>query len=303
MGGMGKKMFLLCAVALVSVAVFGGGCPESLDWSAAREFAPGMRYLHVTLDEPRLMENYMVRVDLRTPGLRVTGTGRASNWGEQMTDVTNRVVLIDTLRRPTRDFLEEHRAHGTNMVLAVNTSPWNPWEPPFTHRHARLPHLTVLNGEVVSHTTKRGPMLVIFTNNVAMVTNALDDADLPSVAIAHPGFRIIMRGGEPIATGEKSRMPKLAPRTAFGISADGRYLYALVVDGRQKGYSHGADMLDLALLLKAAGASDAINVDGGGSSTLVRHDQAGGGVVIDNRHDPERRYYRNVAVSLGFYLP
>ena len=190
MGGMGKKMFLLCAVALVSVAVFGGGCPESLDWSAAREFAPGMRYLHVTLDEPRLMENYMVRVDLRTPGLRVTGTGRASNWGEQMTDVTNRVVLIDTLRRPTRDFLEEHRAHGTNMVLAVNTSPWNPWEPPFTHRHARLPHLTVLNGEVVSHTTKRGPMLVIFTNNVAMVTNALDDADLPSVAIAHPGFRI-----------------------------------------------------------------------------------------------------------------
>ena len=62
-------------------------------------------------------------------------------------------------------------------------------------------------------------------------------------------------------------------------------------------------MLDLALLLKAAGASDAINVDGGGSSTLVRHDQAGGGVVIDNRHDPERRYYRNVAVSLGFYLP
>ena len=62
-------------------------------------------------------------------------------------------------------------------------------------------------------------------------------------------------------------------------------------------------MLDLALLLKAAGASDAINVDGGGSSTLVRHDQAGGGVVIDNRHDPKRRHYRNVAVSLGFYLP
>ena len=139
-------MSLLCAVALVSAAAFGGGCPESIDWSATREFAPGMRCHHLTLDEPRLMENYMVRVDLHTPRLRVTGTGRAVDWGEPMADVTNRVVLIDTLRRKTRDFLEEHRAHGTNMVLAVNTSPWNPWEPPFTHRNARLPHLTVLNG-------------------------------------------------------------------------------------------------------------------------------------------------------------
>ena len=298
---MEKKMSVLCAAVFTSVAVFGGACPASIDWSAAREFAPGMKSLHVTIDEPRLMENYMVRVDLRTPGLRVTGSGRASNWGEKMTDVTNRVVLIDTLRRRTRDFLEEHRAHGTNMVLAVNTSPWGPWEAPFTHRHARLPHLTVLNGKVVSHTTKRGPMLVVFTNNTAVVTNDLADADLPSVAIAHPGFKIIMRGGEPVAKVANGRPSKLAPRTAFGISADGRYMYVLVVDGRQNGYSHGADMLDLARLLKAAGASDAINVDGGGSSTLVRFDRDGGKVVVDNRHDPNRRYYRNVAVSLGFY--
>ena len=62
-------------------------------------------------------------------------------------------------------------------------------------------------------------------------------------------------------------------------------------------------MLDLARLLKAAGAWDAINVDGGGSSTLVRYDQSGGRVVIDNRHEPLRLFYRNVAVNLGFYLP
>ena len=41
---------------------------------------------------------------------------------------------------------------------------------------------------------------------------------------------------------------------------------------------------------------------GGGSSTLVRCNQPGGRVVIDNRHEPLRRFYRNVAVSLGFYL-
>lgn len=287
----------LVTMAFAAVS-FGGACPESIDWSAARQFAPGMRSLHLTLDEPRLMENYMVRVDLRTPGLRFTATGRAPNWGDAMTDVTNRVVLIDTVRRTTRSFLEEHRACGTNMVLAVNTSPWGPWEPPFTHSHARLPHLAVLNGEAVSHTTKRGAMFVLFTNNTASVTNALDDADLKSVAVAVPGFSIIMRGGVPTLAG--GRLPKLAPRTALGLSADGRYLYILVVDGRQKGYSHGADMLDLALLLKAAGATDAINMDGGGSSTLVRWDD--GGIVVDNRHDPDRRHYRTVAINLGFYF-
>ena len=59
-------------------------------------------------------------------------------------------------------------------------------------------------------------------------------------------------------------------------------------------------MLDLALLLKAAGAADAINMDGGGSSTLVRWDD--GGIVVDNRHDPDRRHYRTVAINLGFYF-
>ena len=69
MCGMETKMTLLGVVALVASAASGGGCPESIDWSAARQFAPGMRYVHITLDEPRLMENYMVRVDLRTPRL------------------------------------------------------------------------------------------------------------------------------------------------------------------------------------------------------------------------------------------
>lgn len=274
--------------------------PASMDWSAAHEFAPGMRYAHVTLDEPRLMENYIVRVDLRTPGLRVAGTGRAANWGEAMPDVTNRVVLIDTRRMQTRAFLEEHRANGTNMVLAVNTSPWGPWEPPWTHAYARLPRLAVRNGEVVSHSHRRGPMLVVFTNNVAAVTNDLSEADIGAAAVAHPGFGIIMRGGQILSKRRPDRPPALAPRTAFGVSADGRYLYVLVVDGRQKGYSLGADMVDLAMLLRAAGASDAMNADGGGSSTLVYRDD--GRTVTANRHDPDRRCYRSVSMNLGFWF-
>ena len=42
----------------------------------------------------------------------------------------------------------------------------------------------------------------------------------------------------------------------------------LVVDGRQPGYSTGMSLTALAELLLEFGAADAINLDGGGSSTM-----------------------------------
>ena len=147
-------------------------------------------------------------------------------------------------------------------------------------------------------------MLVIYTNNVAVITNDLEDARIPSVAIAHPGHGagIIMKDGTSLAP----RNPKskawrgLAPRTAFGISADGRWLYGVVVDGRQPGYSLGADMYDLVRILKAAGAVDAINMDGGGSATLVWWDEQKKAPVVPNHH--LFWSYRPVAMNIGFFL-
>ena len=58
------------------------------------------------------------------------------------------------------------------------------------------------------------------------------------------------------------------PRTAMGVTADGK-LIMLVVDGRQSGYSSGLKLTSLADTMKALGCTDAINFDGGGSSQLV----------------------------------
>ncbi|WP_288778754.1 phosphodiester glycosidase family protein, partial [uncultured Mitsuokella sp.] len=58
-----------------------------------------------------------------------------------------------------------------------------------------------------------------------------------------------------------------APRSAVGITKDGRYLLA-VVDGRQS-HSVGLTLTDWARLLVKFGAQDALNLDGGGSSDLV----------------------------------
>lgn len=56
------------------------------------------------------------------------------------------------------------------------------------------------------------------------------------------------------------------PRTAAGLTADGKVLL-VTVDGRQK-ISRGMSLPDLAALMKRLGAVDAVNLDGGGSTTL-----------------------------------
>ena len=68
------------------------------------------------------------------------------------------------------------------------------------------------------------------------------------------------------------------PRTAVGTSSDGKTVWMLVVDGRDELYSTGSFSVSyepLARILKAAGAADAINLDGGGSSTYVVRESDG----------------------------
>jgi hypothetical protein len=59
------------------------------------------------------------------------------------------------------------------------------------------------------------------------------------------------------------------PRTAVALSTVDRTLWLVVVDGRQGAYSTGMTLPELAGLLEALGADEAVNLDGGGSSILV----------------------------------
>jgi len=64
-----------------------------------------------------------------------------------------------------------------------------------------------------------------------------------------------------------SSIPDVHPRSAVGITAN-REVIMLVVDGRQSA-SRGVDLDDLAGILLDLGSIEAMNLDGGGSSTLV----------------------------------
>ena len=64
-----------------------------------------------------------------------------------------------------------------------------------------------------------------------------------------------------------STIPQAHPRTAVGTTTTGE-LILLVVDGRQR-ESRGLDLVELAGVMQDLGCVEALNLDGGGSSTLV----------------------------------
>ena len=69
--------------------------------------------------------------------------------------------------------------------------------------------------------------------------------------------------------GKRSSVLNLShePRTALGYNAD--TLFLIVADGRQPKYSTGLTLYELASILIELGATEAINLDGGSSSTFV----------------------------------
>jgi hypothetical protein len=110
-------------------------------------------------------------------------------------------------------------------------------------------------------------------------------------------------GGQPILVNGKptERLDDRirAPRSAVGNTADGRTVMLVTVDGRQTD-SIGATLSELSALLAQLGLDDAVNLDGGGSSTLVYRtpDQAKTAIVSD----PSGTSARRVPDGLGVFV-
>jgi exopolysaccharide biosynthesis protein len=69
------------------------------------------------------------------------------------------------------------------------------------------------------------------------------------------------------------------PRTAVGVRADGALVLA-VIDGRQPNIGVGMSIPETAALMAELGCVEAINMDGGGSSTMVVKEK-----VVNNPSD------------------
>ena len=117
------------------------------------------------------------------------------------------------------------------------------------------------------------------------------------IETAAGGFYRILEGGKPSAQALSKRGGVRHPRSAAGISADGRFLYLLVIDGRRPG-SAGATEAETALIMERLGAADALCFDGGGSSALVLR-RNGGPVKVLNTPAQGLGRERPVTACLG----
>jgi hypothetical protein len=127
-------------------------------------------------------------------------------------------------------------------------------------------------------------------------TVAWSFAGWPGILDTSGGNPTLVRNGRVLSGNVDGTTPfhRRNPRTGVGATADGRLLL-VTVDGRQPGHSVGMSLRELAELFVGLGAQAAINLDGGGSTTMVLD-----GTVVNRVSDPqERRVPTAVLVLAG----
>jgi hypothetical protein len=245
----------------------------------------GVDYQRIVRLSPRLMVIHVLKINMKTNGLRVVITPPDDPNSDQ------------PLRaRTTSQFLEEF-----DLDIAVNGDGFSPWwsrGPTDYYPHVGDPVAprgdAASRGQVYWHTQEPFPTLNISSRNGL----SFDAPNKPYDAIS--GETRLIMGGSPV---DGLTDPELHPRTAIGYSQNGKFLYIVVVDGRQPFYSQGMTLAELADLMVKLGAQDAMNLDGGGSSTLVIRGADGEPRLLNSPIDqyiPGRE--RPVANHLGIYF-
>lgn len=183
----------------------------------------------------------------------------------------NRPRLAEELIIYTPDYGENTRTniYGTDLIIIDDTVIDK------VNGAAAIPR----GGVVVSgHGTARD-----FLNEVEIGDNFEIELKLEPDWLA-AGYKYIIGGGprlvknkEVCITAELERFQadisnSRAPRTALGVTQD-RKLLLVTVNGRKPGISVGVTLKELAELMIELGAVDAMNLDGGGSTTMVIRNQ------------------------------
>lgn len=144
--------------------------------------------------------------------------------------------------------------------------------------------MEMTHGKVLKEASRSGRpfMGVLNSGKVIIGDSALYARKKGALREALGGAQLLVVRGEEVPQARNAFNLTRHPRTAAGI-VNGRTLLLVVVDGRRPAYSNGMPLDELAHLMKRLGAREAINLDGGGSSTLVSLDAATGKWVDRNR--------------------
>jgi hypothetical protein len=255
-----------------------------------QELYDGVIYRRVVHVFPRPMVAHIIQIDTKVKGISFLVTPA---------DAKNDQPLK---ARTTSQFLEEF-----GVQIAINGDGFAPWwsnGPADYYPHVGDPvtplGFSASNGDVYWNGLNEEDVGIEPTLYISR-RNALSFNNRPNnVYSAISGDRMLLQKGEIAADLDDD---ELDPRTALGINRNGRYLYLVVIDGRQPFYSQGATFRELAELLKEYGAFTAMSLDGGGSSALVIEADDGSAEIMNSPIDqyiPGRE--RPVGNHLGIFV-
>ncbi len=223
--------------------------PEPPVWSP--DIYQGISLTGAFRRSPERFALYAVAIDLRASGL------------EFLVTPSNGERRLDTDSLKTGSFL-----HQQKCQVAINGSPFRPVE-----KEEGLPMdvagLSVSRGDRYSEPEGTWGALLLGQDNRARLVS--QQGEVPPAHNALGGFDFLLKAGQ---TTDQPGGPR-HPRTAVGLSQDGQTLYLCVIDGRQNDHSVGATLYETALWMRWLGCWEALNLDGGGSTTLVIEDQMG----------------------------
>jgi hypothetical protein len=112
----------------------------------------------------------------------------------------------------------------------------------------------------------------------------------PGVLYAVGGAPLMLQDGQIV--GQCNSACGSQPRTGIGVTAGGRILL-VVIDGRQPRWSLGPTLNEFAHIMKDLGAVTALNMDGGGSSSMVVESE-----VVNRPSDGHQRLISNAVLVL-----
>jgi hypothetical protein len=219
----------------------------------------GVSYERFVMRSPRPVVAHLVRVDLREPGIEVVVTPPEPSASGELRS------------RPTSAF-----ASAFDAQVAINGSYFYPFrnDHPLDYEpHPGDPvHVLGLtaSGGVAYGKPLRGEATLYVSRD-----NQVSFAPKEPVWNAISGMGFVVREGAPATfrVDEFTFVPY--PRSIVAQDRSGRELMLLVIDGKQPGYSEGLTLLEAAQLLLAHGGHTGIQLDGGGSATLVREHARG----------------------------
>jgi hypothetical protein len=249
----------------------------------------GVTYTREVRSQPRPLVIDVVSIDLTTPDLRFLVTPGQPTNGRQLPS------------RTTSQFLSEF-----NLQLAINGDCCADWfsRGPFDYYPHAGQGVNVLgfassDGKIYS-SRRRYPTLYISADNKASFGKPTG-----SIYNAISGLFMIIENGkirDDVYSPSHNDLYTQQPRTAYALDKDGTHLLLFTIDGRQPGYSEGVTIAELIDIVLHYGGYTAMNVDGGGSSTLVVQDTTGRPVVLNSPIDsyiPGRE--RPIGNHLGVY--